>query len=73
MLSDKENTKETPHPKIHVAQVREYKYAEVAEKIDHLTELAVAVQIPEMVKEMKAIVPEFISKNSKFEMYDHKE
>lgn len=73
VLSDKENTKETPHPKIHVAQVREYKYAEVAEKIDHLTELAVAVQIPEMVKEMKAIVPEFISKNSKFEMYDHKE
>lgn len=73
VLSDKENTKETPHPKIHVAQVREYKYAEVAEKIDHLTELAIAVQIPEMVKEMKAIVPEFISKNSKFEMYDHKE
>ena len=72
VLSDKENTKETPHPKIHVAQVREYKYAEVAEKIDHLTELAVAVQIPEMVKEMKAIVPEFISKNSKFEMYDQK-
>lgn len=70
VLSDKENTKETPHPKIHVAQVREYQYAEVAQKIDHLTELAVAVQIPEMVKEMKAIVPEFISKNSKFEIYD---
>ena len=72
VLSDKENTKETPHPKIHVAQVREYKYADIAQKIDHLTELAVAVQIPEMVKEMKAIVPEFISKNSKFEMYDQK-
>lgn len=72
VLSDKENTKETPHPKIHVAQVREYQYAEIAQKIDHLTELAVAVQIPEMVKEMKTIVPEFISKNSRFEMYDQK-
>ena len=72
VLSDKENTKETPHPKIHVAQVREYEYSEVAPRIDHLSELAIAVQIPEMVKEMKAMVPEFKSKNSEFEKYDYK-
>ena len=72
VLSDKENTKETPHPKIHVAQVREYAYTEVAPRIDRLSELAVAVQIPEMVKEMKAMVPEFKSKNSEFEKYDYK-
>ena len=70
VLSDKENTKETPHPKINVAQVREYEYAEVAPRIDRLNELAVAVEIPDMVKEMKAMVPEFKSKNSVFEKYD---
>ena len=70
VLSDKENTKETPHPKINVASVREYAYAEVAPRIDRLNELAIAVQIPEMVKEMKSLVPEFKSKNSIYEKYD---
>ena len=70
VLSDAENTKETPHPKINVAQVREYAYADVAPRIDRLTELAIAVRIPDMVKEMKAMVPEFKSKNSEFEKYD---
>lgn len=70
VLSDKENTKETPHPKINVAQVREYEYAEVAPRIDLLSQLSVEVKIPELVKEMKAMVPEFKSKNSTFEKYD---
>ena len=70
MLSDKENTKGTPHPKINVANVREYAYAEIAPRIDVLTQLSTDVKIPEMVKEMKAIVPEFKSKNSIFEQYD---
>ena len=70
VLSDAENTKETPHPKINVAQVREYVYADVAPRIDRLSELAIAVRIPDMVKEMKAMVPEFKSKNSEFEKYD---
>ena len=70
VLSDKENTKETPHPKINVANVREYVYAEVAPRINRLTELAVAVEIPDMVKEMKSLVPEFKSKNSIYEKFD---
>ena len=70
VLSDAENTKETPHPKINVAQVREYVYSDVAPRIDRLSELAIAVRIPDMVKEMKAMVPEFKSKNSEFEKYD---
>jgi FlaA1/EpsC-like NDP-sugar epimerase len=72
VLSDKENTKETPHPKINVARVREYSYAEIVPRIDWLTQLSTDVKIPEMVKEMKSIVPEFISKNSTFEQYDKK-
>jgi FlaA1/EpsC-like NDP-sugar epimerase len=72
VLSDKENTKETPHPKINVANVREYSYAEIAPRIDFLTQLSTDVKIKEMVIEMKSIVPEFISKNSTFEQYDNK-
>ena len=72
VLSDKENTKETPHPKINVANVREYSYAEVAPQIDLLSQLSTDVKIKEMVIEMKSIVPEFISKNSTFEQYDKK-
>ena len=71
LLSTKENTKETPHPKIHVAKVREYDYAKVAPRIDLLVQYSIDVKIPELVKEMKAMVPEFKSKNSEFEKYDH--
>lgn len=70
VLSDKENTKETPHPKINVANVREYAYADIAPRIDMLTQYSYDVKVPEMVKEMKSIVPEFKSKNSVFEEYD---
>lgn len=70
VLSDKENTKETPHPKINVANVREYAYADIAPRIDLLTQYSYDVKIEEMVMEMKSIVPEFKSKNSVFEKYD---
>ena len=72
VLSDKENTKETPHPKINVAAVREYNYTEVLPRIELLTKLSTEVRIPEMVIEMKEFVPEFKSKNSVYEMYDKK-
>ncbi len=70
VLSDKENTKETPHPKINVAAVREYNYADVLPRIELLTKYSTEVRIPEMVIEMKSFVPEFKSKNSVYEMYD---
>ena len=70
VLSDKENTKETPHPKINVAAVREYEYAEVAPRIEKLAQLSMDVKIPEMVMEMKDMVPEFKSKNSIYEKFD---
>ena len=72
VLSDKENTKETPHPKINVAAVREYDYKEIVPHIDTLIRYSTEVRIPEMVIEMKDIVPEFKSKNSVYEMYDKK-
>ena len=70
LLSNKENTLPTAHDKIRVAKVREYNYKEVAKELDVLNELAALVNIPEMVKMMKDIVPEFVSKNSEFEKFD---
>ena len=70
LLSSKECTQETPHEKIRVAAVSEYEYGDVAAHIALLTELSRAVKITEMVREMKAFVPEFRSKNSVFEKLD---
>ena len=70
VLSSKENTEPTQHERIRIAKVREYEYTQALEAVDKLTALAFQVEIPEMVKYMKAIVPEFKSKNSRFEEYD---
>ena len=70
LLSNKENTKETPHEKIRVAAVREYAYKDVVEHIDQLAELSLHVHILPMVREMKSFVPEFKSQNSQFTRLD---
>lgn len=70
VLSTKENTIPTSNEKIHVAKVRQYDYVEVAEQIMALGKLAAMVDIPEMVRLMKRIVPEYKSQNSHFEKYD---
>ena len=70
VLSNAENTVETPHAKIRIAKVREYNYNDAVAGIDQLFTLASAVNIMEMVKLMKQIVPEFKSQNSKFEELD---
>ena len=70
LLSNKENTKETPHEKIRVAAVREHAYKDVVEHIDLLAELSLHVHILPMVKEMKSFVPEFKSQNSQFTRLD---
>ena len=66
----KENTLPTSHERIRIAKVREYEYNEVAAIVDELEDLSRKVEIPDMVKLMKRTVPEFISKNSRFEIYD---
>lgn len=70
VLSNAENTIPTQHERIRIAKVREYEYAAANEAVDNLTNLAFRVEIPDMVKYMKEVVPEFKSKNSKFEVYD---
>ena len=70
VLSNKENTLPTSHERIRIAKVREYEYNEVASIFDELEDLSRKVEIPDMVKLMKRTVPEYISKNSRFEIYD---
>lgn len=71
LLSVKETTMPTEHEKITIAKVRQYEFKEVSENIKTIVESAYVVNIPEMIKEMKALVPEYKSKNSPFEIYDH--
>lgn len=71
VLATKENTLPTQHERIYVAKVRTYDYHEAASAANKLEDLSIKVEIPEMVILMKAIVPEFISKHSEFEIYDH--
>ena len=70
VLSNKENTDPTSHDRIRIAKVREYEHEKAKDVMTELERLSIVVEIPEMVKLMKATVPEFISKNSQFEQYD---
>lgn len=70
VLSNTENTLPTSHDRIRIAKVREYDYADALKGAQELEELSRAVIIPDMVRLMKKIVPEFKSKNSRFEIYD---
>ena len=70
VLANNENTLPTSHNRIRIAKVREYDYDEAKKAVDVLENLSRAVNIPDMVIFMKKVVPEFKSKNSRFEIYD---
>ena len=72
VLSDHENTLPTNHSRIRIAKVREYDYEEATFSITELESLSREVDVPKMVKLMKQVVPEFISRNSIFEEFDNK-
>ena len=70
LLAAKENTKLTQHPKIMVAQVREYPYDLALKNEIELYELSKGFDEMAIVKKMKGIVPEFKSKHSKYQVLD---
>lgn len=72
LLNVKETTKPTYHEKIMIATVREYDYDEVKEDIEKLIEVSYTYNQMQIVSAMKNLVPEFISKNSCFEVLDNK-
>ena len=73
LLNVRELTKPTYHEKIMIATVREYDYDEVRERIQKLIEVSYTYDQMKIVAAMKDIVPEFVSKNSCFEVLDKKE
>ena len=70
LLNAKELTRLTHHDKIMIANVLEYDYDEIKERIGRLIEISYTYNQKEIVRAMKTIVPEFISKNSCFEELD---
>lgn len=70
LLATKENTKPTNHPKIMVAQVREYPYDLALQNEIQLHELSKGFDDMAIVKKMKEIVPEFKSQQSKYQELD---
>ncbi len=70
LLACKENVLPTFNPKIFRARVREYDFSDVAENINKLISIAKNGDKMEIVDKMKCIIPEFVSKNSEFEVLD---
>lgn len=70
LLNNREQTMATHHKKIMIAKVRQYDYSEVCRHIEHLREALNDNNIHEIVAEIKRIVPEFKSQNSKWDEVD---
>ena len=70
VLNDQETTLPTFHPKIKIARVREYDYDEVCRQVDELVRSAATESDMEIVRRMKAMVPEFKSQHSVYEALD---
>ena len=70
VLNEDETSKPTFHPKIKIAQVRAYDYADANLRIDALVHACAVEGDMRIVKRMKEIVPEFKSQHSKYEVLD---
>lgn len=71
LLNDLENTLPTHHEKILVARVRENDYSKVSEDMQRLFEILQTQHTINIVRQMKVMVPEFLSQNSAFEQLDN--
>ncbi len=70
VLNDKEGTIPTSNPKIMVAKVREYDYTTACANELRLMEVSKTFDDMEIVRVMKDIVPEYKSRQSKYEALD---
>ncbi|MFC2100459.1 polysaccharide biosynthesis protein [Bacteroidota bacterium] len=73
LLNKQENTLPTHNPLILIAKVKEYDLKTITDEVDQLFGKIDSSTNFEIVKTMKKIVPEFISKNSIYEQLDHTE
>lgn len=70
LLNQKETTLPTDNKKIMIARVREFDFDVVSKQIDTLIETSYSNKPFTIVKQMKQLVPEYISNNSIYEQLD---
>lgn len=70
LLNDSELTEETSHPKIKIAKVSVDHTLDIVDRISSLILYAENGETDKAIRLMKLIVPEFISQDSKYEVYD---
>ena len=73
LLASREKTLPTEHDKIMIAAIRPYDYEKAVRQIVEMLDSIDKENEMELVSRMKAIVPEFLSKNSPYEKLDHYE
>ncbi|WP_257666581.1 polysaccharide biosynthesis protein [Parapedobacter tibetensis] len=73
LLNDAEQVLPTHHTKISIARVREYAYEEVMDQVSGLLAACQQQLTDDVVIQMKAIVPEYLSNNSPFQVLDRKQ
>jgi len=71
LLTKKENTIATYHPKIMIARVEEKSYSEVKEQVERLLHINKNMNNYKVVEQMKYMVPEYKSKNSIYKDLDY--
>jgi FlaA1/EpsC-like NDP-sugar epimerase len=71
LLGNGENTIGTHHPKILIGKVKNLDNERIKKLVDNLTLLVKNQENHKIVKNMKVIVPEFISNNSEFSKLDN--
>lgn len=64
VLNNEEKVLPTRHPKIKIAQVREYDYKSASQLVRHLIETALTYDCAATLREMKLLVPEYHSNNA---------
>lgn len=70
VLNENEGTLPSFHKKIRIAQVRSYEYDEAVSQLDELLKISKEYDDMATVRKMKDIVPEYISKHSRYEVLD---
>lgn len=70
LLNDFETVKITHHPKIKIAQVQPSSYHRIDGQIEFFMELIGKNNETDLVRHLKALVPEYISNSSRFEVLD---
>ncbi len=72
LLANGENTIPTYHHKIMISKTREFSYSQVKNEIEEICMFNLFQNSEAVISKMKAIIPEYKSNNSQFQVFDNK-